>query len=42
MIVTKFNENYLTIDREICEKHAILVDHFDFGRNVTMCQIFTR
>ena len=33
MIVTKFHENRLTIDREIGEKHAILVDHFkcDFG-----------
>ena len=29
MIVTKFHENRLTIvDREINEKHAILVDHF--------------
>ena len=32
MIVTKFHENRLTIDREISEKHAILVDHF----NVTL------
>ena len=33
MIATKFHENRLTIDREINEKHAILVDHFqyDFG-----------
>ena len=32
MIVTKFHENRLTIDREISEKHAILVDHLcDFG-----------
>ena len=33
MNVTKFHENRLTIDREIGEKHAILVDHFycDFG-----------
>ena len=29
MIVTKFHENRLTIDREINEKHAILVDHFN-------------
>ena len=28
MIVTKFHENRLTIEREINEKHAILVDHF--------------
>ena len=28
MIVTKFHENRLTIDREISEKHAILVDQF--------------
>ena len=28
MIVTQFHENRLTIDREISEKHAILVDHF--------------
>ena len=28
MIVTKFLENRMTIDREISEKHAILVDHF--------------
>ena len=27
-IVTKFHGNRLTIDREIDEKHAILVDHF--------------
>ena len=35
MIATKFHENQLTIDREINEKHAILVDHFqcDFGYN---------
>ena len=32
MIVTKFHENRLTIDREISEKHAILVDQF----NVTL------
>ena len=30
MIVTKFHEKRLTIDREISEKHAILVDHFYF------------
>ena len=29
MIVTKFNENRLTIDREISQKHVILVDHFE-------------
>ena len=28
MIVTKFHENRLTIDRAISEKYAILVDHF--------------
>ena len=28
MIVTKFHGNRLTIDREMDEKHAILVDHF--------------
>ena len=28
MFATKFHENRLTIDREISEKHAILVDHF--------------
>ena len=29
MIVTKFHENRSTIDREINEKHAILVDTFN-------------
>ena len=28
MIATQFHENRLTIDWEISEKHAILVDHF--------------
>ena len=32
MIVTKFHEYRLTIDREISERHVILVDHF----NVTL------
>ena len=32
MIVTKFHENRSTIEREINEKHAILVDTF----NVTL------
>ena len=37
MIVTKFHENRLTIDREINEKHAILVDNFscDFGYSIS-------
>ena len=33
MIVTKFHEKRLTIDREINEKHAILVD---FGYNLIL------
>ena len=31
MIVTKFHENRLTIDREISEKHAILVFNVTLG-----------
>ena len=30
MLVTKFLENRMTIDGEISEKHAILVDHLSF------------
>ena len=42
MIVSKFHENRLTIDREIGEKHAILVDNFycDFGYNWLFLMFF--
>ena len=34
MIVTKFHENRLTIDRDISEKHAILVCDLSLGTDL--------